>query len=370
MHRLNEEFMESLGGEEVELEGMLDNRRVVAALFFIGLIGMVGGLLVGGALWKEQMILGAFIGAGIGWVGGFILAFLLVLANYNEDTDRLRCLVCGRSFPAGTDTCRWCGAILSEPDYSELTLGCSHAWGYATSNWISIIAMVMLPEAVLLMNYCLYRLQELTPALESYSWALGSLSGVLFFLLFAYATQFLCSAIGGTLLKQDYAPNPPSFWSLDNIAVGFKALGICALYIAPLFTVPLLPMSLLRLTRGKNSLIFNLPQAVGDISRHARDYAILWLWLLVWLAALSLAVVVTLLVCTFIGRIEVSGEYAETSRQVIVLVVKTGLIAAAGCTCGLAMFRCIGLFGRENFGDLFPQKPGQAVGLINDDSEE
>jgi len=339
--------------------GVLENKLVTVTVLVIGLLGMSGGLLAGLSWFTTQRILAAYVGAGLGWVAGFIIAFLLVLGVDKEEVRKIRCPFCGSVWPAETETCGVCGLRLVPTMGASLTDDCLKAGSYALTNLLSVYFLaILLVVGYLLTAGSHHLVREFSAAVEPFGPVVYGLCGIIGFLIFAYWLDFFLSAIAGTVARSDEAPGLPRFWSVDTLATGLKGLGVVIVYVLPVFTMPLLPLGLLLLSTPGKRRAFDLAGAVKTAWRHARDFTILWLLLLLWIAGMVLAIVVA----NLLYRLRALIPPLEGASGIVVAMVPTAVaIAVIGVIVGifgLAMFRCIGMFGRYNASALF-RRPGK-----------
>ncbi len=146
--------------------------------------------------------------------------------------------------------------------------------------------------------------------------------------------------------------------SAETFATGIKGIGFIGLYVLPIVTFPMIPMALLAMgSRGKLAMgsrknkiqPFNPLSIFRAINYHAKDFTILWLFLMLWSAALLLSLAMVWLIK---GIIESLLPPFEGQMHAVVWTIFPALITAlVAVTCGflgLVIFRCVGLFGRGN----------------------
>jgi len=135
---------------------------------------------------------------------------------------------------------------------------------------------------------------------------------------------------------------------LRNLSGGLKGLALAVLYVLPVCTFPLMPLALLSLEDARSKGPIGPITALRRLSRHIRDYALLWLFLLLWLGGLALAVVVTQAAIGVIkGMLPAMTGVSSGVVLLIVHAVTAGLMGAVVCIFIVAMSRCVGAFGRE-----------------------
>ncbi len=339
---------------ESGIEGTLANKWVTATILLVGLLGMVVGALLGAHFFRSQQIIATFTGGAVGWVVGFVFTFFLALGLEGEEPGKVRCRICRNLFSAGTVICKWCGSTVLTENINPLTTDCLAAGRYALSRLRSVYWLALLLMAGGLLFVGTSRLVEAFPA-ELTSWrpVLLGLCTLIAFLIFAYWLQYLLSVVNQTVMDFNEAPDLPDFWDLSNVVVGVKGLGVLAMYVLPLFTIPLLPVGLFRLAAPGRSNAFNLPQVIRTAWTQAKDFVILWLWLLLWCSVLIFAVAATEGLCRLGDLLPSVEGYSAEVLKVTISAVGLAIVGAAACISGLAMFRCIGIFGRYNAAALF-----------------
>ncbi|HDY65035.1 MAG TPA: hypothetical protein ENH84_02225 [Phycisphaerae bacterium] len=321
-------------------------RRMTAVIFAVGLLGITAGLLVGVRFFPySSHILNAYLGGGMGWVGGFIITFLLIVAHQGS-SDKVRCHICGSLYGADRETCGLCGTILSGEYRSPLTSNCLRAGAYAISDKINILVLVWpLAAGGGLFALTLYLFATYYSELKTWKPLFIGLNVLIGFLLFSYWLRFLTHAMSATRTRDENVPSPPPFWSLENCIFGAKVLGVLGVYVLPLFTLPLLPLGLLILGISNSANPFHLGRSIRAVSRNTRDISVLWMFLLLWGSGMFLCVAVLTVVLYFAGGW--GAPFRDGSGWTVLTITLS--VAAFGVVCyvfGLAMFRCIGLFGR------------------------
>ena len=346
-----EEWSMAEGAFEDEEIGVLEHRIAAPILFTIGLLGMSAGLVAGVMSFALHPVLGAYAGASVGWIAGFVFAFLVVLAADREHPDKVRCALCRNVFPAGTATCRFCGSSLLEADFPTLTVSCMRVGPYALSNLTSVYWLSMLVVGgYLLYVGAGYLLQEFPGQVGPWELPLFGFCGIIGLLILAGWVQFFVRAIAGTLFEHDKAPDVLKHLGVKDMLVGFTGLGAVALYVAPILTMPLFPLGLISLSASQKGEAFDLLRSAKTAWRQAKNYANLWLLMLLWVAGSAFAVSLAWMGFGLIK--DLVDPIADVSSKELLLVVlnaaKVGFCSAIVCIFGLAVSRCIGLFGRQN----------------------
>jgi hypothetical protein len=121
--------------------------------------------------------------------------------------------------------------------------------------------------------------------------------------------------------------------------------------------LPLMPLGLLAVAAPLKFSPFNLLGMKRIVGRHAKDFVILWLLILLWLAGMMLAVLLLVAICIAVGGAlpKATGQ-AEVAIHFVGVAVMTFALTVVACIFGLAMMRCIGMFGRHNSADLYPER--------------
>jgi len=173
----------------------------------------------------------------------------------------------------------------------------------------------------------------------------------------AYFVAFLLRAVRETASRSRAAPDLPPIADPQNIVNLLKFLLLCLIYIGPIFTIPLVPLGLLGLAAPGTVSPFNLRGMSGVLGRHAKDFVILWLLLLLWGAALVLALallaVARILVGDWMPHLQGSSL---TALEFVGLAVGSFVTAGLVSIFGLCLCRCVGMFGRHNANILTPAR--------------
>ena len=342
------ESAEPAGTTDTGYEGVLKHKPVAGIVFAIGLLGMALGLIAGLSWAGSHPILAGYGGAALGWVAGFIFAFFIIWGAERAEGGKVQCPLCRNVFPFGTQTCNWCGTSLAGLSPHPLTAHCLKAGSYAASNITSVYWLAILVAAGVLLFAGVFHLLRVFPSiLEPWRLAMIGFCAIVGFIIFACWLQFLLSCIGQTLLGCDKVPDVPRLCAGKNILTGIKALAVLAVYVLPLFTMPLLPLGLLSMGSAGRRSAFDLVGSVRLVRRHAKDFAVLWLLLLVWSSGAVLAIAVAMLLLHWLAALIPPMEGASgTVLSLVSSTVAAAILGAISCLFGLATFRCIGLFGR------------------------
>lgn len=347
-------------------DGVLENKWSEGLIFLLGLAGMAIGLTLGLLYLDYHWVANAYLGGVMGWVGGFTLAFLIVLVADKTETPKLHCPVCHNVFPIDTELCLWCGAPLAEPSFNPLASDCLYAGSYATTNIGSLILMSLLATVTAVLVKLCVVLPDLFPSMRQAGPGLIVLAGLLTFLVLSYAVAFLLRSIGETMSRSRTAPDLPPFFALRNSTDTLKLLALCVVYVGPIFTIPLLPLGLLALGSPGKVSPFDLRGMGRVLGRHAKDFVILWLLLLLWGAggvlATALLAVARIILGDWIGGwtadMPPTAQFntAKLTVDFVGLAATTFVLAAIVCIFGLSLCRCIGIFGRHNANLLIPAR--------------
>ena len=337
--------------ESVEMAGesVLASKTVAAIPFIVGIVTMPIGLVVGVYLFQSHAVLAAYAGAWLGWIAGMAFGFLVVFGAEGDTLRKVRCSVCGNVFPFGTKTCALCGSPLSAVPLNPLAKKCLSAGSYALSAGAGIYWMAMSLVIAVLGILGVRYLPTALPNWHVAVWlALAGLSGWFALAVLCYWMAFVRQVIRDGLSPQYTPAKVPSFWSLRNLSGGLKGLALAVLYVLPVCTFPLMPLALLSLEDARSKGPIGPITALRRLSRHIRDYALLWLFLLLWLGGLALAVVVTQAAIGVIkGMLPAMTGVSSGVVLLIVHAVTAGLMGAVVCIFIVAMSRCVGAFGRE-----------------------
>ncbi|HUT60935.1 MAG TPA: hypothetical protein VNA25_24065, partial [Phycisphaerae bacterium] len=320
-------------------QGVLEHRPAAAAVFLLGLVGMAGGVVAALSWSPVQPVLAAYLGAGAGWVGGFVLGLLMVLAVERPESGKVRCGVCHNLCPAEADLCRWCGSSLTRMVVDPLASGCLSAWRFAVSNAVSILALVALTVAGYLLWAGGHHLLAAFPApLRPWRPVLIGAGAVVAFAIFGYWMEFLFTCAAQTMDRSDKAPNPQTPWSLSTFAAGAKALGAVVVYVAPVFTLGLLPPALLLAATRSGGAALNPARVLRVAWRHLKDFVVLWLVLMLWTAVAGLAVLGTVLLYRLTRLLPHVQGASRVAMSMTMGAVATLVLAVIACLYGVMVF--------------------------------
>jgi hypothetical protein len=330
---------------------VLEHKLAGWMILIIGLVGMAVGLAIG-LIFFDNKLPAAYIGSALGWMAGFTTAFLIVLNSDKGEDSRVRCPVCYNSHPPEASTCTWCGSALTDATINPMADGCLHAGSYALSNGLSIFWFALLAIAMtILLKGTDVLIQHRSDVLGQWQYALIALCAIVGLAVYGFLMQFFINATSQSSTLSRTAPDMPSLLAISNFGMAGKSLAVMALYVMPVFTLPLLPLALLRLAIPKLGNAMDIRAVAKSAWRYSKDVAILWLLLQLWLAALALA---TMLAFMFFSQVQTILPHFENdplSQGVLDIVawsVGLAVLGLAVCIFGLALFRCIGLFGRQH----------------------
>lgn len=161
--------------------------------------------------------------------------------------------------------------------------------------------------------------------------------------------RFYLDCVTGSLDGLNELPDVPEFELRESFRMGLKGLAVLLIYVVPVLTIPLLPVGLLALGYTADARGFNVLRVGRAAVKRPGALALLWLFLLVWGAALvaGCGLVVWLFRAMAAGLL--SGQPGFGS---LLLTLSTGAVATVALavvfhTFVVAMFRCIAMFGRH-----------------------
>ncbi len=318
-----------------------------AVVLGAGALGMIGGLILGVVQSPGDVVMGAYVGAAIGWVGGFMVAFLFAFSG-QRDSGKVRCQACGNLFPADTQTCGWCGAPIEQQALSPLAVDCLGAFSYARRGaWSVAWATIIAVAASLIWLGCQY-VADSSPG-TGYVWVVAALGGLIGLAMTGYMLEFFSGAIDLTVREPD---KPPSFGAFGprSLLMATRAVGVVVVYVLPVLTLPLLPAGLMLMDSHGLSDAMGLRRAVDIVRRRPHDYAILWLMVLLWAGAMALAITLAALGNSFLFDLLPADPQAAQVVEGLDFCLVTGVVSAIAAAFGLAIFRCIGSFARHHRG--------------------
>ena len=326
---LADEWVKSSDSLEATGYGVLGHKSVKRVIFATSFLGMVCGLLSGIHFFAGTPILAAYVGAGTGWTGGFIFGLVLAL-TVRKDTSQ-------EQSPA-----------VGSPATDYLKAG---SYAFTNKSSIYLITMLLVATDVLFVGV-FHLLATFSSALGPFRPILIGLCVIAGFFTFAYCLQFFLSVINKTFLRSHKAPNLPASWGTKNIVTGLKGLVLLAVYVLPIFTLPLLPLTLLMLTAPGWKGMLKPAGAVRVMRKHAEDFMMLWLVLLLWFSGMVLAIVaVTIGLWKLTALIPSGDAHSMIVLSILLSAVAVAIVGAICCAFCLVIFRCIGLFGRRHSAD-------------------
>jgi hypothetical protein len=346
-------------------DSVLGHRPAAALVFALGLVGMAAGLLAGVKLFPEQIWLAAYAGAGVGWMAGFTFGTLLILGA-EQSGGKVRCPVCNAEYPAETAECSACGCQSLGPAPDPLAIECLHAGGFALSNPSAMLPPVALGVAgVLIVSGAVEVLHAYPQGAAQWTPFLIGACVLAGYLVFSYWMAYLLGAAhqppSRVNLPKKSADAPP-LASLETITAGFWGLAALAVYVAPLVTAGLLPVAMLLLgTPGKRRALDPLVCARAAW-RRPKGFVVLWLFLMMWLAGAVLAGIVLKVIYDMRLSLPQVEGFAGVMLKVTLSAFAAGAFGIVASIFGLAIFRCIGAFGRYNASALPPPAPGSRAG--------
>ena len=330
-------------------DGALSHRPAAAVVFILGLAGLAAGIAAGLIYFPAQKLLAAYLGAGLGWTAGFTFGALLVLGGDQGDA-RVRCPVCLHAWPAGTESCRVCGALNLGPVPDPLAIECLHAGSFALSNPSGLLAPVAMAVGGYLVSAVTAELLQAFPS-QTDQWRpiLIGVCAAVGYLVFSYWVAYLVSATAASPdspAMPRKAPGAPPLRSFDTLSAGFWGLSAVAVYVLPLVMVPLLPVAMLMLGSSGKGAALNPAATARAAWRNPKGFVVLWMFLLLWLAGMTLAgIIVKVLYDLRLGLPQAEGFSGAILRVTFSSFAAAAFAVVAGIF-GVAVFRCIGAFGR------------------------
>jgi len=332
-------------------------RSTMFILLSLGLVGVVAGFLIVG--FSSMGIVAAYIGAAIGWLVGFGYGLMIVFGMGPEDEQSafhrpapsiVVCRKCGQTIPLGTVRCPRCGSTAAVRTPTTLLTGALQAAHYARSNLQSLVGMMMLFVGGFV---ALCGLTELLPRRFAFSelQLLGLETAAAFVQVFvwAYLVRYGLHVAARSIVGLDHLPDLPGTGPVRIAVTCMRVLGVCVFYVLPVVTLPLLPLGLLALAYANDARAYNLLWAGRWAIRRPRELAILWLVVLIWGAALALAVaVIVTLTYKAVAIAPAQRAWGAVMLSVGIRAIGWAAIGVAATVFSIAVFRCVGLFGRFN----------------------
>ena len=334
---------------QADEEALFSSTRLALIIPAIGLIGIIGGMVMGMIFFPERLIVAGYVGGIAGWVGTFIMAFLLVLGIEQPKAAQIRCRVCRNMFPEGTEVCGWCGAPLEEQSIHPLAADCLHAMPYARASKGRIFALVTAAVLGYLLIAASSRAVDIVEQNHDiWRWVALGFWVLIGFCVLSFWLEHFGNVVRTTLNRQDTPADLPIAFSPSNIGSGLRGLGLLITCVLPIVTIPLLPLGALVAAGayGPNGEL-GPGKILRTVCRHAWDFVILWLILMVWLAVLCLSLAILAAVIHKVGPLIPSvPDHSGTIVIVVSRSIAIGLGAAILGLFGVVFARCIGLFGR------------------------
>ncbi len=336
---------------------LLDQHHSSALLVTLGVLGLVGGTVLGYRLTGAHVLLGSYVGAGIGYAAGVLLALLLLLAIDQPNARRMQCLYCGQVQPADEESCRYCGwQMYNVRSYAQQ---CLRAGGFGLSNLRAALAPIGALVAVILIHGSYGCPAGAYPVAmadkEVYFSALAWLTGAATVVLWL---NLLLGAVQASVAGADRVSLPARPVTKDSLVQAGLAAAALVAYSLPLVSLPLLPMLPLRLAAWRSpGGLFDYESLLRQARRQGQELAMLWLMLLLWAVALGMSELVLLRAYQYLLGL-LTGQ-----NPALALLLQGLAMAAMGVALAvflLAAFRCIGLLGRHDHEFLQPPQPDLA----------
>ena len=342
-------------------EGVLESKAAVSAIFLMGVIGILGGAAAGFFISRSHPVAGIYIGGALGWVAGFMATCLFVLSAERAD-ERVCCPDCGKFFPEGTEFCNSCGAELAEPAVNPIARGGLRAGGYGLGSKRAIMVAALLGLVGGGIVEEVHQAAGRGASSGAWPWVSAGLIALVLACFGGYLLEFLLSAVRRTLRMDGKPPSLPSPLSMRNLQAATGAVAVVCVYVVPLVTLPLLPPALLYLATSGLGKALNVKRVLAAALRRSGDFVVLWLVVFLWVGGVLLSLTMAIAAFIEMDRLPAMLDAANpawanpirSAMWVVLTAVKSALVAAIVCVFGLAVARCIGLFGRQ--GGLRPAK--------------
>lgn len=340
-------------GEQGE-QGVLEHRPAAAAVVMLALVGMGGGAVAGLAWIPLHLVLAVYLGAIGGWVVGFVLGLLMVLAVDRPEESKVRCGVCRALCRVEAELCPWCGSPVGRQVVDPMVAGGLSAWEYALSSLRSVLVLTVMPVAAYLLYAGADGLAAMFPgALEPWRPVGIALGAALGLGILGYWMEYMLTAAGDTIRRGERAPSSQNPLSPANIAAVGKLLAVLGMYVVPVFTLGLLPMGLLVQATPQQGGALNPLRTARLAWKCPKDFVVLWLVWLLWSAAAVLACIVVLALYGLTESLPSVGGASQVALKTTLGALTVGVLSWIACLYGLMVFRCVGLFGRLNARALF-----------------
>lgn len=342
---------------------VLEQQTPVRLVFILSLAGLVGGLVAGVWWFHENPLVGGYAGAAVGGLAMFVLGFLGVLSAQRDAPRRVQCAICKTANPPDMEHCRFCGASLVSQHYASLSGDCLSAGRYGLTHMAAVLALAAQVAVVYLLSAGgAWALGTWPAAPQEAWWALWAVVGLIGAGVLCYWLSYMTRIVSSTILRGSHMPDLPGLNPLEVIPDGARALVVTAMYLLPILPMPLLPMALMWLGTPQAYKAFRMRDSLATARRLGRDLAVLWLVLLLWLAALAVGVLALVLAGRLLDFARPGAEASGLGFDLAVGAAQAFGMGAMAMVFGSAMFRCIGLLGRCNAFDLLrPQDRSAAI---------
>ncbi len=337
-----------------DAQDALGSQTTMWTIFTLGIIGICAGFAIGFYYSGAFGILGAYIGAGAGWLVGLAYGLVMALGMERAPDQKSSAIVicnqCGATFTTSLSNCPQCGRsrpqTISEAASSEYV----NAMSYGLSNVQSIMQLIGLFFIAQLLSGLIGTILPMQFELSvPVTLALKAVTVLVKVLVIGYTLRFMLSITSRSLIGASQLPDLPPLKPFHSLMTIFRSLGVVLFYVAPAVTIPMLPLGLLALAYTNNARSYNVFWAGRCAVKKSRDLGILWLMLLVWLAAMALVLAVVSLGVFNLSFFTESGDDLEGLMvSVGVSALGQALLGAVAVIFGAALFRCVGIFGRAN----------------------
>lgn len=297
------------------------------------------------------------------------------------------CPDCGTTFPARALLCPRCGWVNSSlqpplpagplppgaappaASIGPLAADCLKAIAYGLSNFRSIVVLVLCFLVVYLVVHFLLNIFSV------FLWFTGLgnfimvvLGGAVQVGVGGYFLRYYLDVVISSLEGDDQAPNLPDFRISELFATGVKGLGLLVVYVTPIVTLPLLPLGLLAAGYSDDNRCLHVPWALRAAGKRPRRLAVLWAFILLWLA-LGFAGTYGIMLGSGVVAVAVAAR-GGGAPLLAFLIVLGGVILAAAIdvmfTC--VLFRCISMLGRHDPAllEMLPEsdRPSVTAGVV------
>jgi hypothetical protein len=113
-------------------------------------------------------------------------------------------------------------------------------------------------------------------------------------------------------------------------------------------TVPLLPVAMLMLSTPGRKQALNPLRSARAAWRNTKGFVVLWMFLMLWLAGGALAGILVKVLYDLRLALPRAEGFAGGMLEVTMSAFAAGAFGVVAAIFGLAVFRCIGAFGRYN----------------------